>query len=56
MILLILRTGIPVADIPVADILVKGLCFSEHPRHILNFTGVPFANVLVERLVECKHV
>jgi protein-disulfide isomerase-like protein with CxxC motif len=29
---------------------------NEHPRHILNFTGVPFANVLVERLVECKHV
>jgi hypothetical protein len=34
----------------------KGLCFSEHPRHVVNFTGVPFANVLVERLVECKHV
>jgi hypothetical protein len=24
--------------------------------HILNFTGIPFANVLVERFIECKHV
>jgi hypothetical protein len=40
----------------ITDILVKGLCFSKHPRHIIYFTSVPFANVLVERLVECKHV
>jgi surface protein len=25
-------------------------------NHIIYFTSVPFANVLVERLVECKHV
>jgi hypothetical protein len=45
-----------ITNIPVADILVKGLCFSEHPRHIIYFTGIPFAYVLVKRLVECKHV
>jgi hypothetical protein len=46
--------SINIANIPVTDILVKGLCFSEHPRHIIYFTGIPFANVLVERLVEVQ--
>jgi hypothetical protein len=37
------------ASIPIANVLVKGICAMKHPTHISYLANIPMTNVLVER-------
>jgi hypothetical protein len=42
------------ANIPIANVLVKSVCAPKHPRHISYIANIPIANVLVKRACVIK--